>query len=215
MTQLIQCNLLRSFSGLFVLLAAGVARPVLGDEGHVDFEIGLAPGTNDLFIVGDDELFDGSEMIELLPGDGLLTGFFIADEPGFVGVEVDEPGEIDAIDILSPHAISLERVSFDAGFLMFEPPATPILTSDLAHYPFVQENPPIETGFHNDLIFAATGSPGDTFSATFRIVDGSGTYNPSEQFSLGFVVVPEPASVGWLAFTGLMLRRRRGSRRAG
>lgn len=180
---------------------------------HNDFEVGLDPGTNKLLVEGDEDLLSGAEKIELFPG-GLAADptLFFAQEPGWEAVEMDEPGEIDAIDITAAHQISLERVSFDAGFRMFQPPGfagDEVLTSNGAQFQFVQENPPIETGFHNDLFFAANGNLGDMFSATYQLTDPSGIYMDSDPFTLNFEIVPEPGVAALLVVGGLVAFRRR------
>lgn len=183
---------------------------------HSDIEIGLVPGTSTLMVHGDEHIFSGEELIHLEAGDGLLTGLFVADQPGWAAVEEDEPGEIDAIDVESAHQISLQRVSFDDDFLMFQPPGNPIfdgiLLFDGDTFQFPQEDPtgtPPETGFHTHTIFAASGDLGDTFSATYRITDPSGIYADSDAFTLSFVIVPEPATCGLMLLGGLALLRRR------
>jgi len=192
-----------------LLLGGLTAAPAFagGEEPHTDLEVGLAPGTNQLFIAGDDDLLAGIESIELFPGSGFFNGGFAEAEPGFEAVEVDEPGEIDAIDTSIAHQISLERVSFSAGFEMYEPPFSQILSADGMQYQFIQEA--TESGFHNDLIFANFGNLGDTFSATYRLVDPSNTYGASDPFTLNFVNVPEPATAALLLMGAVAVVRRR------
>ena len=184
-----------------------VAPAFAGGEPHADLEVGLVPGTTQLMVAGDEDLLSGVESIELFPGTGFFTGGFAESEPGWEAVEVDEPGEIDAIDITMPHQISLQRVSFDSGFEMYEPPFSPVLTSDGLSYPFIQEA--TESGFHNDLIYANFGNLGDTFAATFQLVDPSGTYGASDPFTLNFVNVPEPATAALLLMGVVAVVRRR------
>ena len=204
---------LKTFLLSALLIGSLTAAPAFAGGGgheHADLEVGLAPGTTQLMVAGDEDLLSGVESIELFPGTGFFAGGFAEAEPGWEAVEVDEPGEIDAIDITMPHQISLQRVSFDAGFEMYEPPFSPVLTSDGMSYQFIQEDPPVETGFHNDLIYANFGNLGDTFAATFQLVDPSGTYGASEPFTLNFVNVPEPATAALLLMgTVAVVRRRR------
>lgn len=192
-----------------LIIAGTMTTPVLADEEpHTDLEVGLMPGTSQLMIAGDEDLLGGLESIELFPGSGFFDGMFAESEPGFEAVEIDEPGEIDAINTALAHQISLERVAFDSGFEMYEPPFSQILATNGSLYQFVQEAPD-ETGFHNDLIFAANGIVGDTFAATFRLVDPSGNYSASEPFTLNFVNVPEPATAALLLMGAVTVVRRR------
>jgi|GEM_PF-2095431 len=178
-------------------------------EAHTDFEVGLnIDGSGNLTIAGDEDLLSGVEFIELEPGSGFFSGGFAEAVPGFEAVEVDEPGEILAIDTSMPHQISLERVSFSTGFEMYDAPFSQILTADGMEYQFIQEA--TESGFHNDLLYANFGNLGDTFSATYFLTDASGTYGDSAPFTLNFVNVPEPATAALLLMgTVAVVRRRR------
>lgn len=172
---------------------------------HVDFEIGR-DDKNALVIEGDPALFDGSERIELFPGDGIFDGLFINDVPGWENVSADEPPDL--FRLLPGHRVALQRVSFSPGFAIYDPfTAIEILAADGDFYEFPQA-PPGSGDFHVDLIFAAGGVPGDLFSATFQLIDLAGLHLPSKPFTLSFVNVPEPGSATF-ALLGLAALRRR------
>jgi len=118
-------------------------------------------------------------------------------------------------------AISLERVAFSSGFFMVEEESlSPVLQNDSDRYPF--ESQWMEDvyneqgtlgawGLHCHLLFCAqaTGA-GEYFTATFRAIDtGSTGYAPSEDYSMTFVTVPEPAAITLLITGGWTLFRRK------
>jgi len=130
--------------------------------------------------------------------------------------------------------IALERVDFDEGFGMCTyDTLDPVLTSDGDQYVFDLSHGMTwfdeeygETGtlgawgFEDHLYFYVEGSypVGTTFTATFRAVDvrtSGEAFAASEPFTLTFVTVPEPATLGFLAVGGLAAawrRRRKGGR---
>lgn len=120
--------------------------------------------------------------------------------------------------------IGLERVSFDAGFMMIEEDTfEPVLTADGEVYTFphlwmddkYNEGGTLGAwGFHYHLMFIVgpEAEEGEFFTATFRARDvGSAGYLPSDNYVMTFVTVPEPMTsailgVGCLAW---FVRRRR------
>jgi len=172
-----------------------------------DFVIGQSGApTFEIHVHGDPDILSGAEPIPLYPGEGAFEGFFVADDPGWIGLEEDEPDEGMYL-LLAGHQVSLKRISFDPGFSMFDPTAGPILENNGSTFLF----PLDEEGFiHRHLIFAGEGEIGDTWWATFQLVDPSGLHAASDTFTLQFVAMPEPTSL-LLLVSGLAvvsLRRR-------
>ncbi len=156
---------------------------------HTDFEIGQSgDGTvpaNQLLVEGDEHLLELEECIELeLLSDpfSTLDGWFVAQEPGWEGLEEDEPAE-GLFALLAGHQVSLKRITFELGFSMFDETENAILTSDGDTYVFPAD---AEGGFHDDLIFALPPGtlPGTIVTGVFQAVDPSSMHADSEQFSL-------------------------------
>jgi hypothetical protein len=106
------------------------------------------------------------------------------------------------------HRVALRRVSWDAGFEMFDTSFSPILSADGSNYEFPHAAP---GEFHEDLFFAmddAAFDPGAEVTGAFRLVDLSGTYSDSDPFTLRLrALVNVPALSGWgtAALAGLTL----------
>lgn len=183
----------------------GMSAALAGPEPHTDLEIGRN-AQNQLVIEGDEDLLSGAESILLLPGEGFFDGLFANEEPGFEAIEMDEGPDL--LALLQPHSVALKRLAFSPGFEMYEPPFSAILTADGGTYAFVQDG---DGGFHNDLIFAAAGAVGDTFSATFQLVDLASPpqHADSGPFTLSFRIVPEPSALALMACGMVATRRRR------
>ncbi len=200
-------SVLLAFSVGTVLFGASAASAQHHHEG--DFVIGQSGAPNfEIHIHGDSDILSGEEPILLYPGEGAFEGFFVADDPGWIGLEENEPDEGMYL-LLDGHQVSLKQISFDPGFSMFDPTTGPILDSDGSTFLFPLDG---EGFIHRHLIFAGEGELGDTWSATFQLVDLSGLHAASDAFTLQFVAMPEPASV-LLLVSGLAvvsLRRRAG-----
>jgi len=182
---------------------------------HSDLEVARTddpPGDPlpQLALEGPEDILNCVESIEISPGEGLFEGYFVNALPGWESIEMDEPDE-GVFTLLEGHQAALKRISFSNGFGMFDPfSGDPILTSDGATVAFPQE----DGAFHIDLIYAADpGSQiGDTFTATYQIVDLAGLHADSEEFTPCFEVVPEPGAISLLAVAGLLRFGRRRSR---
>ncbi len=207
--------MLRSVTGVILVLGWMCGVPVFaGGHEHTDFEIGQdGSASHVLLIEGDQDMLMGIEPIVLEPLSdpfSTLDGWFVAAEPGWEGLEQDEPAE-GLFALLPGHQIGLQRVSFDAGFSMFDGSENPILAGDGASYVFPAD---AKGGFHDDLIFAAGPGTllGSELSATFLLTDAEGLHGDSEPFSLSFAVVPEPGTLALvgLGVLGFVGRRRRG-----
>jgi len=196
---------------IVVLATATNARA--GGEGHSDWEVAQdGSALHTLLILGDPKILGGEERIELLPGEGNFDGLFVNQEPGWESIEADEPP--DAFMLLPGSNPSLKRISFDAGFGMYDPfSGLPILESNGSTFAFGAAP---DGHFHLDLIYAGNGPIGTLYSATFQLVDPSGLQSDSAPFTLGFVVIPEPTTLAlvFLGVTAKMRRTRRQSRRS-
>lgn len=185
--------------------AAAFAQP--HDHGHGDdFIIGRGGASPfQIMIEADEHVMSGEESIPLPPGEGAYEGLFAVNDPGWIGLEDDEPAE-DFYMLLPNHQVSLKRISFDDGFSMFDPTAGQILEKDNDTYLF-----PLTTEgmIHSHLIFAGDGPEGTIWQAMFQLVDPSGLHAASAPFTISFEAVPEPATLALLALGGLALLRRR------
>jgi hypothetical protein len=176
-------------------------------HGHGDdFIIGRdAASPPQITIEADPDVLSGSECIPLPPGEGAYEGLYAVNDPGWIGLEADEPDE-GFYMLLPNHQVSLKRISFDTGFSMFDPTAGPILENDDDAYLF----PPTVDGLiHSHLIFAGDGIEGTTWHATFQIVDPSGIHADSEPFTVCFEAIPEPGTLFLLLIGGIAVLRRR------
>lgn len=193
---------------LICALAAFALPVVMASAGpvpHTDFEIGQdGTASHALVIAGDPDILSGAEPIELaLQVGGPLDGLYAANEPGWESVEVDEPDE-GLFTLLTPHQVSLHRVSATPGFAMADLFFATILDTDGSSYAFGQDG---DGDIHEDLFFTAPAL--GEYTATLQLTDPSGTHAASEAYTLRFVAVPEPGSLAFLATAVLLGWRRR------
>jgi len=194
-------------AALLISLAAAQCAAA-GEHEHTDFAVGRddAAPIPALHLEGDPDILDGIEKIPLLPGEGELADYFIAQLPGW---ESAEPGDPDLLPPLTGHRIALRRLSFSPGFTMFEPFGLgEILAADGATFEYPADP---GGGFHIDLFFAAPiGDPiGTQYSATFQLTDLAGLHDDSDAFTLRFEVMPEPVSLLLAVFCLTAGRNRR------
>ncbi len=169
---------------------------------------------------------DWSEPLELTPVQtGLLAGTWICSELDCWHSAHPEHGnwQLGGMDenTQSDWQIAIERVSFSDGFFMLdEESLTPVLQSDGDQYTFetiwmtdvYNENGTLGAwGFHTHLLFGvASAQPGETFTATFKALDtGTTGYQTSDEYTLTFVTVPEPATLMILAAGAVLIRKTR------
>lgn len=135
---------------------------------------------------------------------GPLAGSFASIEPGWDGLGEDRPGE-GLIGLLSATGVALQRISFPAGFSILDSGLNPILTIDGDTHEFAGDPEGPGLLWHEHLRFVVDpGTPlGTEILADMRLTDLDGLHADSDPFTLHFVVVPEPATLGLLAVIGL------------
>ena len=179
-------------------IAASAVTAAIARAQHSDFVV-ARDAFNKLAVESpDSSLLNGQRaiIVELVDA-GPLAGYYASNQPGWESIEADEPDE-GLFMLAAGHRIALRRVSWDAGFEMFETSFSPILSADGSNYEFPHVTP---GEFHEDLFFAmsdATFIAGDEVTGQFRLVDLSGTYSDSDPFTLRLrALVSVPAMSGW------------------
>ncbi len=200
-------RMISTFSTAVVLTLAFVSSVLAQPHHHEgDFVIGQSGDpAYQLRVHGDPDILSGEESIHLPYGEGIFIGMFAGDDPGWIGLEEDEPDE--GMYMLAPgHQVSLKRLDFDAGFSMYDPTAGQVLLADGDAYLFPVDG---EGFIHSHLFFVGEGELGDTWSATFQLVDLGGQYADSDPFTLNFEATPEPTTLAMLLCGAMLLTRRR------
>ena len=179
------------FAMLFVAGLSGAAAQA-GDHDHEhghshagDLEVGK-DGSGAIAVEGDlDEAF------ELPPVDGPLLFGCALDDPGFLSIEEDEPAE-DLFAIPAGTEILFELVAIDPGLLIYSPGFADTL--DTPGQSFSLGTVPFDTHptWHIDSTDPAW-NPNGTYSVTFRLVDASGTCDPSPDLTAS-VTCGEPGA---------------------
>jgi hypothetical protein len=153
---------------------------------------------------GPADILDGSECIELLPGDGAFAGMWIHDQPSFATLLADNH-EMELLRLLPGSSIGLRLVASDPALRFFEPAGfTPILPSAGSIFVF----PTDAAGDFEIHLLGGSIDPG-LHVATFQFTDSSGIHLDSDPFTICFQTVPTPASVIVPAFAALAAFRRR------
>ena len=144
--------------------------------------------------------------IYLQPGDGLNEGFYVHQFPGW-----DSTAGV-PFPLMQGHELTLNRiVSTNSGFDMFDPfLGIPIVETDGSSFLFPWKGQ-LE---HEDIFYrvdATLANPGDSFTVRFQLTDPSGLDSSSDQFTMNFIVAPEPATavLGILGAFALLRRRSR------
>lgn len=152
---------------------------------------------------GPADLFDGSESIELLPGDAGFSGIWVHDDPAFASLLTDQP-DIDLFRLPPDHAVALRLVAADSPLRFFDPATfTPIIESPGATFAFVHD----QNGDFDINLLSGSALPG-RYAATFEFTDLSGASLDSEPFTLHFQTVPTPSSIPLIMFAGIAASRR-------
>ncbi|HUN80321.1 MAG TPA: heavy metal-binding domain-containing protein [Phycisphaerae bacterium] len=134
-----------------------------------------------LHINGPNNLLDGSDCIDLIPGDAQFTGFWFNDAPGFSTMKQD--GDIRGRHrLLSGHRVALRIVRADSEFSLLEPSTwRTVLTTPGDTYPFFHNS----QGDFSIQMVPKCRNPGRTV-VVFQLVDLAGLHADSEPFSLCF-----------------------------
>ncbi len=173
------------------------------DHGHEgDFIVGRT-GSGQLAVEFDsDKAFELPE-VAFIPSDG-----FGLDDPGFMALDTDEPGE-DFFTLAGSAEITVELVSRDADLQVLD---DTVFTTLLAN-PSDQWALPLGNSFDvhpfwfvDDPDFSELGQ---TNSFSFKLVDLGGTYTDSPTYTADFINVPEPHSLALVLVGAAALIRRR------
>lgn len=135
---------------------------------------------------------------------GPLAGSYASIEPGWDGLGEDRPAD-GLFGLLSDTGVALQRINFPAGFSILDSGLNPILVNDGDAHEFSGDPEGPGLLWHEHLRFVVDpGAPlGTDFLVDMRLTDLDGLHADSDPFTLHFVVVPEPATLGLLAVIAL------------
>jgi hypothetical protein len=188
---------------LSVWLLAAQSALGFGEDPHAgDFVVGRT-SSNQLAVE-----FDTAEAYELppvavIPGDG-----WGSEEPGYMALDVDEPLE-DFFTLALAAEISIELVSVDPALQVLDFPFfAPLLVNpgDQWAMPAGNDFDEHPYWFVDDPDYSEEGQ---VYAFTFKVVDLSGTYADSANYTAQFTPVPEPHTAVLLMLGGLAICRRR------
>lgn len=196
MTRNMYVHILLSISMVAVLSTSAWADD--HDHEHHDIVIGHdGAGNLKLEFGHDNEGFAETHTLE--PASGPFSGWE-GEMPGFASLDADEPDE-SFYALPGTVDVQLEIVALDADFAVW----TPGLESLGVGESYALGAPDIHAHVHWNIL--PTGDPlHDTYEATFRLVDDSGQFNTTGDYTLTFV--PEPASITLIGLAALLRRRR-------
>lgn len=149
------------------------------DHGHADLEVGQSAG-NQIEVE-----YDFNEPFELAPVDGPLLFGCASDEPGFMSIDEDEPGE-GLFTLPDGTEVLFELVAIDPGVLIHSPGFADII--DMPSESFSLGTVPFDVHptWHIDATDPAW-DPDGVYNFTFRLVDAGGTFDPSDEFIVTLV----------------------------
>lgn len=132
-----------------------------------------------LYINGPSNYLDGTDSLDLIPGDGALEGFMFNDAPGFSTLKQD--GSIrQRFHLRTGHRIALRLLRHDPGVSLVEASTwKPVIVNDGDTYEFFLD----EQGDFNIQMIARLDRLG-THRATFQFVDLAGLHADSAPFTL-------------------------------
>ncbi len=185
-----------------VLTIAGLAFATAADPHDGDFIVGVN-GLGKLMIEADlDEAF-------YLPpfNAGGIVGWF-GDDPGFVSLDEDEPGE-DFYTLKTGADVWFVLVAVDPAFRVYDPFFNLMSPGDsfwLGGHEF-----DVHPFWHIDSDDASFDPTQTEWHATFRLMDlGSTGYGTSDDYRVAFTNIPSSGAGALLALAGVgALRRRR------
>lgn len=153
--------------------------------------------------------FDFGESIQLPAVQGLLNGFAL-DDPGFLSLAVDEPGE-DFFILADGASIALEVVSFSPALSAWTPGFLARLGKPGDRWLLGGASFDEHITWHVDADHPSFDPAAGPWTATFRLLDlGSTGYAVSPDYTVTFV--PEPGLLTLMSIGALSLWRRRPTR---
>jgi hypothetical protein len=170
-----------------VLFAWAGVTPGMAGDGHGDDIVVGRDGSGGLAFE-----FGGEQPIPLFPIDGLLNGW-AANEPGFMSLEADEPGE-DFFTLGTSANIVLDIVAIDPALKLWTPGFGTVL--DHAGDQFLLGTEfDVHLTFHIDSSDPLYDGSQTLWQATVQFIDTGATgYAVSEPLVLSFSPVPWPGA---------------------